>query len=179
MRASATGDQGAFAEIMARHEDRIFALALRMTGNRSDALDATQDAFIAAWKRAGSFREEAAVGTWLFRIGINASTDLLRKRSRLPAPEATLAEPSVEGEPDMGDTIGLRADLSAALNSLPDEYREAVTMHDIAGFGYEDIARATKAPLGTVKSRISRGRRLLAGMLEQRPGTQTSKEQDG
>ena len=82
------GAQEAYPVLMRRHEDRIFGLALRMTGDRSDALEATQDTFISAFRQAGSFRGDSSFGTWLYRIGINACRDLLRKRRRLPEPVA-------------------------------------------------------------------------------------------
>jgi RNA polymerase sigma-70 factor (ECF subfamily) len=178
LRRALEGDNQAFSTLLARHEDRIFALALRMTGSRADALDATQDAFILAFRRASSFRGDAAFSTWLYRIAINACKDFLRKRAR----EATIA-PSDEAEHEVDphipvdDEVALRMDVADALAELSEEYREAVVMHDIGGVPYEDIAAVTGVAIGTVKSRISRGRRQLAKLLEQRPGSQPSKEQ--
>src|SRR5918999_3142180 len=82
LRAFLEGDPSSFDELMRRHEQRIFALALRLTGDRADALDATQDAFIVAFRRAETFRGDAAFSTWLYRIGINACNDLLRKKRK-------------------------------------------------------------------------------------------------
>ncbi|HEY7876547.1 MAG TPA: sigma-70 family RNA polymerase sigma factor [Actinomycetota bacterium] len=173
------GEARAFDELVTRHEDRLFSLALRMTGERSDALDATQDAFVAAFRRAGSFRGDAAVGTWLYRIAINATQDLLRKRARNVTQD--LDEPGHE-QPAPGerveDTVAARVDVARALASLPDEYRDAVVMHDLGGVPYDEIANLTGAPMGTVKSRISRGRRQLAELLEHRRPASTSKQQD-
>jgi RNA polymerase sigma-70 factor (ECF subfamily) len=170
------GDQGAFTELMRRHEARIFALAFRMTGNRADALDATQDTFVAAFRQAHSFRKDAAFGTWLFRVGINICKDFLRKRNRHPwdGPDQldTNAAPG-----DVEGTVTLRLDIVRALQSLPEEYREAVCMHDLGGIPYEEIARLTGAPIGTVKSRISRGRRRLAELLELPTPADTSKDE--
>ena len=176
------GDQSAFADLMRRHEDRIFAVALRITGNRADALDATQDAFISAFRRAGSFRGESAFSTWLYRIGINSCNDLLRKKGRSPIPQddqvaeerasATLPGVSLE------DEVTTKLDVSAALAQLSVEYREAVAMHDLGGIPYEEIAEAMGVAVGTVKSRISRGRRKLALLLEHPRGNVASKERD-
>jgi len=171
------GTEDAFTELMRRHEDRIFSLAMRMTGNRADALDATQETFIQAFRKAARFRGDSAFGTWLWRIGINASNDILRKRKRTPIPEE---EPA--GEEPMGssatidDTVVTRLELTDALAQLSEEYKEAVVMHDIGGIPYEEIATLTGVSIGTVKSRISRGRKRLAHLLEQGSPSRTSKE---
>jgi RNA polymerase sigma-70 factor (ECF subfamily) len=175
--AFVSGERTAFEELVRRHEDRLFGLALRMTGNRTDALDATQDAFVAAFRRARSFRGDAAFGTWLYRIAINATQDVLRKRSRNivaetdeeDAPGAPRATQRVE------DAVVARVDIARALAELPEEYREAVVMHDLGGVPYEEIAQLTGVPMGTVKSRISRGRRRLAELLEHRDPRAPSK----
>jgi RNA polymerase sigma-70 factor (ECF subfamily) len=172
------GDEEAFTLLMRRHEDRIFAVALRITGNRDDALEATQETFVSLFRRAGSYKGEAEPGTWLYRIGMNAARDVLRRRARLPAGDEGLAR--AEGRAASGQAVdeaaGLRVDLARALESLPIEYRDAVVMHDLGGIPYEEIARLGGVALGTVKSRISRGRRLLAGRLEPRPNANTSKD---
>lgn len=177
LRRAAGGDDPAFGELMGRHEDRIFALALKMTGNRPDALDATQDTFLAAFRQADKFRGESAFSTWLYRIGINACKDLLRKKGRLPqATEDEDLERAGVPVPSRTDDVDLRMDIAGALARLSDDYRQAVVMHDIGGIPYEDIASATGVAIGTVKSRISRGRRQLAGLLEHTDGPRASKE---
>jgi RNA polymerase sigma-70 factor (ECF subfamily) len=169
------GERSAFEELVRRHEDRLFGLALRMTGNRSDALDATQDAFVAAFRRAASFRGDAAFGTWLYRIAINASQDLLRKRSRDVVTDTEDTDLPARGSDErVEDAVAARVDLARALAALPEEYREAVVMHDLGGVPYEEIAQLTGTPMGTVKSRISRGRRRLAELLEHRAARQPS-----
>jgi RNA polymerase sigma-70 factor, ECF subfamily len=170
-----SGTERAYEVLMRRHEDRVFALALRMTRNRSDAFEATQEAFIAAFRRAASFRGDSSFGTWLYRIAINACKDLLRRRARFPEP---VPDPVVEETSEsLESTVAGRVDLSHALLELPEEYRTAVVLHDLCDVSYEDIAAATGAPMGTVKSRISRGRRLLASALEQPVAKQTSKRE--
>jgi RNA polymerase sigma-70 factor, ECF subfamily len=159
-----SGDEAAFNELMRRHEDRIFGLALSITGDRGDALEATQETFMALWRKATSFQGRARFGTWLYRIGINAARDQVRKRSRMPLLEAE-APPEAPLPGDM-ESVSLRLDLARGLATLPPEYREAVVMHDLGDIPYEEIARITDVALGTVKSRISRGRRLLAKHLE-------------
>lgn len=178
LRSFVAGDESSFAELMGRHEDRIFALAFRMTGDRSDALDATQDTFVTAFRQAAQFRFDSAFGTWLYRVGINSCHDLLRKRKRwtLRSEEDEDQEPDQAGTP-FDESVALRLDLTRALAELPSEYREAVVMHDIGGVPYEEIARITDARIGTVKSRISRGRRRLAELLEHPTPSGGSKEQ--
>lgn len=168
LRSFLGGDDNAFAQLMGRHEDKIFSLALRMTGARADALDATQEAFIAAFKKARSFRGEAAFSTWLYRIAVNASNDVLRKRKRdVPTEDDALETRRASGG-DIADAATARIDVRRALAQLPVEYRDAVALHDLAGLRYEEVAEITGAQLGTVKSRISRGRKQLAALLEQR-----------
>ena len=158
---------------MKRHEDKIFALASRMTGNRHDALDATQEAFIAAFRNAHRFKGQSAFSTWLYRIAINTCTDLLRRKKRQVPVEDVEAGRTPRS---VGDDIPLRIDLQRALDGLSPDHREAVIMHDIGGYPYEDIAAITGVQLGTVKSRISRGRKKLAESLEHRDPLEPSKE---
>jgi RNA polymerase sigma-70 factor, ECF subfamily len=165
------GRDSAFTELVRRHEDRIFSMALRMTGDRADALDATQDTFILAFRQAHRFRGESAFGTWLYRIGINACRDLLRRKKRQPTPEEHPPEDgyALRASPSVDEEVVTRLEVKQALSALSDEYREAVAMHDLGGVPYDEIARVTGVSVGTVKSRISRGRRKLAELLEQ-PG---------
>ena len=169
------GSQRSFEELMSRHEPRVFAVALKITGSHPDAYDATQDAFVTAFRRASTFRGEAAFGTWLYRIAINASKDVVRKRK--PTEELEDENKDRAAARSMDDDIVGRIELAGALQGLPEEYREAVVMHDIGGVPYEEIARLTGVRIGTVKSRISRGRRRLAETLEPRRTELPSKEQ--
>lgn len=175
LRSFLDGDQTSFAELMTRHEDRIFGLAFRMTGNRSDALDATQEAFISAFRQAHRFRFDSAFGTWLYRIATNACHDLLRKRSRWSSSDDDQDERQDGRSSPFDEQVAARIDVTKALAELPQEYMEAVVMHDIGGIAYEEIARRTDSQIGTVKSRISRGRRRLAEALEQRDPSAESK----
>ena len=175
LRSFLDGDERAFTELMKRHEDRIFALAYRLTRHRADALEATQETFIVAFRKASSFRGDSSFGTWLYRIGINASKDLLRKRRDVPMKDVGDLEPRSFGSPT-DETAAVRVDVSRALARLPEDYREAVTMHDLGGIAYDEIARLTKVPIGTVKSRISRGRRMLGELLEQADVPEGSKD---
>ena len=178
LEAFLSGDNDAFSGLMERHEDRIFGLCLKMLHNRSDALEASQEIFITAFRRASSFRGDSAFGTWLYRIGINHCKDMLRKRKDLLLEtdqlEIERVDPRQRG---IDEVAALRLDLSKALAGLPDDYREAVVMHDLGGIPYEEIAAITEVPVGTVKSRISRGRSQLARLMEHAEGMDTSKDQ--
>jgi RNA polymerase sigma-70 factor (ECF subfamily) len=169
-------DERAFAELVHRHEDRLFALATRMLSNRHDALDAVQDAFIFAYRRAGSFRGDSSFGTWLYRIAINSCTDVLRRRARSPQPVEQSAETSGRAPAPVEATVE-RVDLERALEALQREFREAVILHDLLGVPHKEIAAALGIPVGTVKSRISRGRLRLAEMMEPGRRRAPSKEQ--
>ncbi len=167
------GSERAFKILMTRHEQRLFAAAVKITGSRPDALDAVQEAFITAFRRASTFRGESAFGTWLYRIAINTSKDLIRKRRDEPLGDIPEQRSPAAG---IDDAVALRTDLSVALQQLPEEYREAVVMHDIGGIPYEEIARLCDVRIGTVKSRISRGRRRLAEAMELHPRDISSKD---
>jgi RNA polymerase sigma-70 factor (ECF subfamily) len=169
------GSERAFSHLLKRHEDRIFGLALRMLGERSDALDATQDAFVSAFRQAHAFRGDSSFGTWLYRIAINSCKDLLRKKSRWgdPTEDVGADRPSAE---DVEGSAALRLDLAEALSRLPEEFRDPVVMHDLGGIPYEEIATTTRTNIGTVKSRISRGRKRLAELLEHDAPPASSKD---
>ena len=173
---SVAGDTATFGMLMKRHEDHVFGLAMKILGNRSDALDATQDAFVSAFRQAASFRGDAAVGTWLYRIAANASKDVLRKKKRWVAQDERTIETIGASEPGVESMVADRIVVHDALAQLPDEYREAVVMHDLGGIPYQEIATLTGTHIGTVKSRISRGRRRLAELMEHPSATETSKE---
>jgi RNA polymerase sigma-70 factor (ECF subfamily) len=168
------GDRDAFDVLVRRHEDAVFAVALRLMGQRADAFDAVQETFVAVFQRAHSFRGEAAFSTWLHRITINACKDLIRKRGRF-----TLENDDATERPDPGGDVASKVvahvDLAAALAKLPEDQRIALVMFDLGGIPYDEIARETATNIGTVKSRISRARRALAEAMEQAAPSGTSK----
>ena len=161
------GHRDAFTELVRRHEDRVFALATRLMGNRQDARDATQEVFLQLLRKLDRYESRAAFTTWLYRVAANVCYDLLRQRRRQPvlAPEADpppLEDPRA-GEPFIG--VELRPELSRALAELSEDFRTVVVLHDIEQLRYQDIADALDIPVGTVKSRLSRGRQELARSL--------------
>ncbi|MFL6239046.1 MAG: RNA polymerase sigma factor SigM [Actinomycetes bacterium] len=158
------GDDAAFGEIVRRHRDRMWAIALRTLGDRDEAADAVQDAFVSAFRSASSFRGDARVSTWLHRIVVNACIDLVRRRQArptVPMPDEDVAAST----PDALTTRDRAVDVAAALAALPVEQASALVLVDALGYPVEEAARILSAPTGTVKSRCARGRARLAVLL--------------
>lgn len=166
--AHVAGDPHAFAVIVQRHRDRLWAVALRTTADPEDAADALQDALISAFRRADQFRGDSAVTTWLHRIVVNACLDRLRRRSVRPV--HSLPEQDEPGAPvDQRDLISQREDqleIAQALAQLPQDQREAILLVDVEGWSVEEAAQLLRCPTGTVKSRCARGRAKLATRLQ-------------
>lgn len=160
------GDVAAFDELMRAHEDRIFAVCLRMLRDREAALEATQETFITVFRKADRFAGRSAFGTWLYRVAINTCYDLTRRNRRHRADR--LPEGHDPADPSSEDRLGaveMRSDIEAALDDLPAEFRAAVILSDLEGLALETVSDVLGVPLGTVKSRVFRGRRLLAERL--------------
>ena len=175
-----SGDGEAFDTLITRYSGDIYSLLYRMTGDREEAGDLTQETFLSALKAIRSFRGEAELKTWLFRIALNHSRNRFRWWKRRKRNETiSLDKPIGEGTATVSDTIAddaetpeqamLRSEsrrrLAAAVNSLPEIFRETIILCDIQGLGYEEIAHALEINVGTVKSRIARGREQLRKKL--------------
>ena len=160
------GDHEAFTEVMQTHEDRVFSVCLRIMGDRERALDATQETFLTVFRKAGQFQGRSALGTWIYRIAVNRCYDDLRKAKRdRSEPLTEYLDPSDPAAVDAVDAAGIRPELEQALMSLPPDFRAAVVLSDIEGFSVAEAANVLGVPTGTVKSRVFRGRRLLAERL--------------
>lgn len=157
----ASGDPDAFGELFRRHRDRMWALALRTTRDPEIASDAVQDAFLNAFRRAGSFRGDAQVTTWLHRITVNASLDRLRR----VRPTADLADHDPVEPRDRHHSVDVRLDVQAALAQIPEGQRLALTLVDMHGLSVAEAASILGVAEGTVKSRCSRGREAMAAIL--------------
>ena len=164
--AHVQGDPHAFGELFTRHKDRLWAVALRTASSPDDAADALQDAMVSAFRRAGSFRGEAAVTTWLHRIVVNACLDQHRRRKNRPT--TTWIETLHEQQTDRDDVANreLQIELERALAELPEDQRAAIVLVDVQGYSVEEAAAVLECPAGTIKSRCSRGRAKLAVRLE-------------
>jgi RNA polymerase sigma-70 factor, ECF subfamily len=171
-----SGDRTAFAQLMEHYQSACYGLAWRILNDADQAADATQDAFIHAYRAIGSYRG-GVFRSWLLRITANASYDILRRQQRRPT--TPLPDPE-EGAPELPDLEAvnpvaeaakaeLYRHLEAALRRLPEDQRTAVVLCDVYGMDYNEIAAMTRSALGTVKSRIHRGRlRLRQLMAEHR-----------
>jgi RNA polymerase sigma-70 factor, ECF subfamily len=168
--AHADGDPDAFGELVRRHRDRLWAVALRTLGDREEAADAVQDALVSAFRASrgsSAFRGDSAVTTWLHRIVVNACLDRVRRRAARPAdplPEST--EVPARGDDVASLVTGL--DVTAALATLPVEQRGALVLVDMYGWSVEDAAQVLECAVGTVKSRCARGRARLLPLLRER-----------
>jgi RNA polymerase sigma-70 factor (ECF subfamily) len=177
IRNALAGDLDAFNRLVELHQRAVFNLCLRMVGSAAAAEDATQDAFISAYRNIRTFRG-GNVRPWLMRIAANACTDELRRRARRPALSLDTPPPGADEPIDVPDAApgpeaqALRAEQAAVVQSallkLPHDQRLAVVMCDMQGYAYEEIAEATRVSLGTVKSRIARGREKLRALLSER-----------
>ena len=164
--AHTAGDPHAFGELVRRHRDRLWSVALRTLRDPEEAADALQEALISAFRGASSFRAESAVTTWLHRIVVNACVDRVRRRQVRPAvplPEGGPGEPAVPG--DATADRDLRLDVSKALAQLPIEQRAPIVLVDVQGYTVTETARVLGIAEGTVKSRCARGRARLAVLL--------------
>jgi RNA polymerase sigma-70 factor (ECF subfamily) len=172
VRQAQEGDLEAFAEIVRRHEHRVRIVLLRILDDSRDVEEAVQDAFVQAWRNLDRYRGEAALFTWLYRIGVNAAlartrrkehatTDLdsLEAEGAAEVPADTLPGPAAEAH-------DLHARVVAALAELPFEQREAVVLRDLAGLSNLEVADALGVSLAAAKSRIHRGRLALRDKLE-------------
>jgi len=171
------GEKAAFDVLVLRYQHRIVKLVGRYVRNPSDALDVAQEVFIKAYRALGNFRGESAFYTWLYRIAINTAKNHLAARSRRPK-EVDLTGP--DGEPlaiddlqaddETPEKVMLVAEIKATIlrtmAALPEDLRTAITLREIDGMSYEDIATAMDCPIGTVRSRIFRAREALDAQLK-------------
>lgn len=172
--AARRGDQDAFEQLVRLYEKRVYALTLRMCGNPEDAAEAAQEAFLSAWQGLGFFRQESSFSTWLYRLASNACVDLLRREGR----RKSAAGPSLDDESlgfDVPDTAPgpqsalerseLRAQIEEGLRHLTPEHRQVLILREMHQLSYDEISETLEVDVGTVKSRISRGRKQLRNFL--------------
>jgi RNA polymerase sigma-70 factor (ECF subfamily) len=161
-----SGDHEAFEAIMHQHEDRVFSVCLRIMGDRERALDSTQETFLTVFRKATQFKGDSALGTWIYRIAVNTCYDQLRRAKRRrtdPIPDhLDPVDPTAESAID---SAALRPEIRTALDALPTEFRAAIVLSDIEGMSMPEVSEVLGVPVGTVKSRVFRGRRLMAQRL--------------
>ena len=164
VRQHLAGDPHAFGELYRRHRDRMWAVAVGVCGDRDLAAEAVQDGFVSAFRRAETYRGDAAVTTWLHRIVVNACIDLIRRAH----PTSELTDPVLAAVPPAPDaTAGVDTAMlvRAALRSLPEAQRLALVLVDMHAFPVAEAAAILDVPVGTIKSRCARGREALAQAL--------------
>ena len=174
VRAAQAGDDDALSHILNEVYPRMFAVCLRMVHNRAEAADCTQEAMIRVVRGLDGFDHRAAFSTWCHRVAATTALDALRRRSRRPvaatrsddAPEWDVEDPAAAAAVTSPvEHAELRHVVARALAGVPDEFAHAVVLRDVAELDYAEIADVLQVPVGTVKSRIARGRRLLAASL--------------
>lgn len=165
-------DEAAFEELIRQYEKKVYSLCFRMCGNSEDAEEAAQDAFLALWRGIGRFRQESSLSTWIYRLATNACIDTLRRRKKqsgsVSLDDEELFVDAVDTSPQPQETVEHRETqklLQEGLSALPEEYRKVLILREIEGLSYTEIAESASIELGTVKSRISRGRSLLRNFL--------------
>ena len=172
--AARRGDQDAFASLVHLYEQRVMALALRMCRSPEDAAEAAQEAFLAAGQGLPNFRGESSFSTWLYRLTSNACVDLLRREGRhrgaagpsLNDEESDLRLPDdAPGPQEQAERRELREQIETALQALTPEHRQVLVLREMHQLSYDEIAQVLKLDVGTVKSRINRGRKQLRNFL--------------
>lgn len=168
------GEKDAICELLSFYENKVYCIIVRILKSEHDANDCAQDALIKIFNSLNKFKGESSFSTWVYRITINTVNDYLRSQGRrksisLEKQEqdgASLKDTSLFSAPDeMLDTVQVKSSIMAAINSLNEEQRTAVILCDIEGFSYEEIAQMLYISIGTVKSRIFRGREKLRSLL--------------
>ncbi|MBV9934328.1 MAG: sigma-70 family RNA polymerase sigma factor [Actinobacteria bacterium] len=166
--AARAGDRDALDRLLRQHYDAIHAVCRRITGNRADADDAAQDALMAIVRALPRFDDRARFSTWAYRVAVNASLDELRRRRRRPTARGEQRDDTAvlfSGAIASPEAAGTRVDVDAALATLAPEFRAAVVLRDLCQLDYAEIAEVLEVPIGTVRSRIARGRAALVPLL--------------
>ncbi|MCC6930230.1 MAG: RNA polymerase sigma factor [Gemmatimonadaceae bacterium] len=162
------GDARAFEGLYRATSERVFALCLRMTGDREQAREVAHDVYVRAWEKLPGFRGDAAFSTWLHRLAVNVVLERQRRDRRRQLHERAGfddeddAAPSLRASPD---DVGARLDLEAAIARLPTNARTVFVLHEVEGYRHEEIARAMDIAEGTVRAHLHRARRLLMEYL--------------
>lgn len=174
------GNQDVFAQLVQANQNKIYSLALRMTGNPEDSADLAQEAFLRAWRNLSSFQEGSSFSTWLYRLTSNLCIDFLRKEKRRRAAVTTISLDNDDTDDSPPIEIAdhrftpeteverreLRAAMSRALHNLSEDHRQILILREVEGLSYTEIAEALELEEGTVKSRIARARISLRNNLQ-------------
>jgi RNA polymerase sigma-70 factor, ECF subfamily len=162
---AARGDNAAFHELIDRHAQRLFRLAVRLVGNSTDAEDVLQETWVGAYQGLGRFEERASVKTWLTRILVTQAALWRRQNSRRAAKMAEAARQDITTDAAGGSAI--RIDINAALQKLSQDHRQVLVLREYEQMSYEEMAEALDVPRGTIESRLSRARAELRQILKE------------
>lgn len=178
LKKAKSGDISAFESLIEGYQKKVFNIVFRMLGNYDDANDVTQEVFIKVFRYLKNFKEQSLFSTWLYRIATNTCLDELRKNKNkniiyidqdIKLEDSDIKRQVVDDNPtpdiiyEKNETSKL---VNEAINKLSSEHKAAVVLRDIQGFSYEEIAKILNCPVGTIKSRINRGRKSLRELLE-------------
>ena len=164
-----SGDGPAFEELYQRHAARLYNLAYRMAGTANDAEDMLQDIFLLAYRKLGSFRGESSLGTWLYRLAMNHCLDVLRSRQSRMGHQTDSLDEEGAAEPSATPALGAvsRIDLDRAISRLPHACRAAFLLHDVEGFGHNEVGAILGISEGTSKSQVHKARLRIRAYLTQ------------
>lgn len=172
-----SGDVAAFEELIDAYQKKVFNLALRIIGNYDDAADLAQETFVRIYKAISNFKEQSSFSTWVYRITTNVCLDEIRKRKNkkvvsldedIHMDDGEMKRQVVSGDPgpdEAAEREEVRRTVNNAINKLPEDQRVVITLRDLQGMSYEEIAKVLALPAGTVKSRINRARLALKNAL--------------
>ena len=159
------GDPGAFEEIYRRHAPRVYSLAYRLTGSLADAEDLLQDAFLLVHRKLDSFKGDSALGTWIYRLAANCCVDFLRSRQHREHQATDTLDEALPPTPRAAALRVEHLDLERAIARLPPGYRSAFVLHDVEGFGHNEVAAMLGIAEGTSKSQVHKARMRLRDLL--------------
>ena len=166
---AASGDPDALDALLRRHQHRMYAICLRMTGNEADARDATQEAMLSVCRGVSRFDQRSSFSTWVYRVTTNACLDELRRRARRPLASGSPTDLATRVQAGPDEAVTARLTLDAALARLPLDFRAALVLRELCELDYAEIAEVLRIPPGTVRSRIARARAALSRDLGNRP----------
>lgn len=167
------GEESAFERLYHLHSARVYSLCLRMTSNEAEAEDLTQEAFLQAFRKIGTFRGEASFSTWIYRVATNVVLMRRRKRVHVEVPLEDNTAPNgvtagvikFVNHPDPTRKLVAQLSLRSALNQLPEGYRKVFVLHDIQGYEHNEIAKLTGRSIGNSKSQLHKARERLRELL--------------
>lgn len=177
--AAQNGDSQALEILLKNHYEKIWGICKRLMVNDQDALDATQESLIAIATRINKFERRSKFSTWLYRVTTNICFDELRKKSRIPIPDSESGQLEISIDPSFENQIDDKLLINEVLNLLPNEFKTVLVLRDLCDLNYDEISEILNIPIGTVRSRISRGRSAISNYLTNGNQPDSSERQKG